>query len=77
MSVAAGIELGDDLAANEEFLCTCEKCQECRAANALRGNCSKGRYLASLDIELQGIILAWDGLDRDVREALCEMAMWS
>jgi hypothetical protein len=72
----ARTELGDDFAANEEYLRTCDKCQECRAANALHENGSTGRYLASLDIEMQGTILAWDRLDRDVREALCELAMW-
>ncbi len=60
---AAGIEHGDDIIANEDQLCSCEKCQECRAANALHGNCSTGRYLASLDPDLQSLIASWGSLD--------------
>jgi len=71
---AAGIELGSDSDATDNSLCTCEKCQECRAARALHLDCLKGHFLASLDADLQRLIGIWDQLAVPIRSAILALA---
>jgi hypothetical protein len=59
---AARIEPSDDFDATEQSECNCEKCQDCRAANALHFKCFESHYLATLVAELQFVIEAWTSL---------------
>lgn len=67
---AAGIEPSDDFDATKNSVCDCEKCQECRAAQALHGECFQSHYLASLDAELQRVLKVWKRLDASARLAV-------
>jgi hypothetical protein len=69
---AAGIEPSDDFDATSEPLCNCEKCQECRAANALHFECFKSHLLASFDADLQQLIHSWAQLPEAVRAELAQ-----
>ena len=66
----AGIEPCDDFDATSESLCDCENCQECRAANALRLDCFKSHFLASLDADLHWVIEQWPSLRESVRNTI-------
>jgi hypothetical protein len=50
--------------------CICENCEQLRAANALHFECFKSRFLASLDAELQNVILSWPPLPDGVKSAI-------
>lgn len=66
----AGLEPASDSALNAYQLCGCEKCRSCRAALALHKECIESRLLASLDIDLQHIIAAWEQLLASIKKAI-------
>jgi hypothetical protein len=67
---AAGIEPSADFAATANSVCDCENCEQCRAAYALHVECFKSHFLASLDGDLQCLVVKWDQLGFAVREAV-------
>ncbi len=70
---AAGIEPSDDFDATADGLCDCENCQQCRAANALHGECLKSHLLASFDHDLQFVIAAWERSPETLRKAVATL----
>ena len=72
---AAGIEPAVEIAANDNGLCTCEECQQCRAANALHFECFNRHFLTSFDADLQRVIAAWDVLDDRTRREMVASAL--
>ena len=71
---AAGIEPAGDFAATGKLPCGCVICEECRAANALHGDCSSCLCMASLDADLQQIVETWSSLPGPIRAAILTLA---
>lgn len=70
---AAGIEPAENSDATTYSICTCEKCQERRAANALHLERLKSQLLASFDTDLQRVISQWNELPKAIRRAICAL----
>ena len=74
---AAGIELGCDLDATDDGVCTCANCQWCRAAYALHKKCFQGRYLATLDTQLQRVVEQWEKTPEAIKTAIVALMKMS
>jgi hypothetical protein len=65
-----GLEPGEDSVVTADYDCGCDFCQGWRAALALQvivGDCLD---LASIDADLQRMVLAWSGLPEAIRRAV-------
>ena len=67
---AAGIEPGDDIAANDYTAATCVTCPACGAALALQQPVTGLQPPAPPDADLQTVITAWDALPAHLRAAI-------
>ncbi len=71
---AAGIEPGDDIAANGDTADTCAICPACGAALALQQPVTGLQPPTPLDTDLQTVITAWDALPNHLRAAIVAIA---
>jgi len=67
---AAGIEPNVDFDASGILPDCCVICNECRAAQALHSEFFKRHLLASLDADLQAVVVNWHSLPGTIRKAM-------
>jgi hypothetical protein len=67
---ATGFEPAMEIAGTEDGDCSYEKCDMCRAANALHSGRLGWLSLASTDSKLQRVITAWVDLPDPIRRAI-------
>jgi hypothetical protein len=60
-----------DVTENHES--TCVRCQEGSAARALHTGSTICHLMSSLDVDLQRVIVAWDGLPVAIRKAIATL----
>ena len=67
---AAGIEPASENDATDSIACSCENQPTPRAANVLHCSDSNCLIMASIDADLRNIVLAWNGIPENVRQAV-------
>jgi hypothetical protein len=67
---AVGVEPNLNSDTTADNVCACVNCPACCAANALQGGRPDCPALASLDVDLQRVVGAWEGLPTHIRKTI-------
>ena len=67
---SGGIEPPLRNAVTPDPVCTCDKCNDPRAANALHSCGPNCHFVTSFDVDLQSVIQAWEHLPKSIRNAI-------
>ena len=72
-----GVEPNLNSDATADGDCVCANCPKCRAANALQDGRFDCPVLASLGIDLQRVVGAWDGLPTHIRKTILALVVFA